>query len=141
MSTAKVSRMRSLRAVALACLLVLLVAVPASAAVVATGPGGFVAGFLPPVVVIEEGEGITYANVDVAPHDFVADGHFIPKKAARKVKWCSGFDPGKCPLFWSPKIGAGETTEVEGLERLTSGDQYNFLCTVHPNMKGTLVVR
>ena len=133
--------MRPLRLLALSCVFVGLLAAPASAAVVATAPGGFLAGFLPPVVVIEEGEGITYANADVAPHDFVADGHFLPKKAARKVKWCSGFDPGKCPLFWSPKIGAGESTEVEGLERLRSGDQYNFLCTVHPNMKGTLIVR
>lgn len=116
-------------------------ATPARAAVVATPPGGFLAGFLPPVVVIEEGEGITYANADVAPHDFVADGHFLPKKTARKVKWCSGFDKGKCPLFWSPKIGAGESTAVEGLERLRSGNEYNFLCTVHPNMKGTVVVR
>jgi plastocyanin len=109
--------------------------------VVATAPGGFVAGYLPPVVVIEEGEDITYANADIAPLDFVADGHFLPKRAARKTKWCSGFDAGKCPLFWSQKIGAGESTEVEGLKRVRSGREYNFLCTVHPNMKGTLVVR
>lgn len=108
---------------------------------VATGPGGFIAGFLPPVVVIAEAEGITYANADIAPHDFVADGHFLGKKVARKARWCSGFDKGKCPLFWSPKIGAGESTEVEGLERLRAGEQYGFLCTVHPNMKGTLLVR
>lgn len=133
--------MRARLFVALCCLLVIGVAGPAGAAVVATAPGGFLAGFVPPVVVIEEGESITYANADIAPHDFVADGHFLPKKAARKVKWCSGFDAGKCPLFWSPKIGSGESTQVEGLQRLRSGKQYNFLCTVHPNMKGTLVVR
>lgn len=123
------------------CAALLAPALPARAAVVATAPGGFVAGFLPPVVVIEEGEGITYTNADIAPHDLVADGHFLGKKAARKTRWCSGFDKGKCPLFWSPKIGAGESTEVEGLERVRSGEQYGFLCTVHPNMQGTLIVR
>lgn len=116
-------------------------AVPAQAAVAVTAPGGFLAGFLPPVVVIEEGEGVTYANADVAQHDFVADGHHLKKRAARRTKWCSGYDKGMCPLFWSPKIGAGESTEVEGLQRLRSGDEYDFHCTVHPNMTGTLIVR
>lgn len=133
--------MRRALVVAVAAALVLVPVAPARAAVVATAPGGFLAGFLPPIVVVEKGEGITYANADVAPHDFVADGHFLRKKAAKKTRWCSGFDKGKCPLFWSPRIGAGETTEVEGLRRLRSGEEYAFLCTVHPNMKGTLIVR
>jgi len=133
--------MRRASVTALVTSFVLVTALPAPAAVVATAPGGFLAGFLPPVVVIEEGEGITYANGDVAQHDFVADGHYLRKKVARKTKWCSGFDRGKCPLFWSPRVGAGESTEVEGLQRLRSGDEYGFLCTVHPNMQGTLIIR
>lgn len=116
-------------------------AAPAHAAVAFTGPGSFVGGFLPPVVVIAEGEGITYANSDVAPHNFVAEDAFVPRKAAKKSRWCSSFDPGKCPLFWSPTITTGETTEVEGLAAVKAGDQYAFFCTLHPNMKGTLIVR
>lgn len=107
----------------------------------AAGPGGFAAGFLTPVVVIEEGEGITFRNADVAQHDFVADGVFLPPKVAKKQQWCSGFEKKKCPLFWSPKAGLGESVEVLGLENVASGKQYPFFCSVHPGMKGTLVVR
>jgi plastocyanin len=121
--------------------LVLGTASPASAAVVVTGPGGFTTGFLPPVVVIAEGEGITYTNADIAPHNFIALDAFRSKKVAKKTQWCSGYKKGKCPLFWSDTIGMGETTEVRGLEPVRSGEQYTFFCSLHPNMKGTLVVR
>ena len=116
-------------------------AAPAGAAVAAAGPGGFAAGYLTPAVVVEKGEAITFFNGDVPQHDFVASDAFVPKKAARKTKWCSGYRKGKCPLFWSARIGAGQTTEVLGLKRLKSGKQYAYFCTLHPNMKGTLVVR
>lgn len=112
----------------------------ARAAPAAAAPGGFAAGFATPVVIIAQGEGVTFHNFDIAPHDFVAQDAFLSKKAARRAKWCSGFD-GKCPLFWSPKIGVGESTEVLGLKAVRSGKSYAFYCTVHPNMKGTLVVR
>lgn len=121
--------------------LVLAGGVPVSAAVVTTAPGGFVAGFLPPVVVIAEREGISYTNADIAPHNFVAADAFLRKRAAKKTKWCSGFDKGKCPLFWSPTISLGGSTDVLGLERVRSGDRFAFVCTLHPNMRGTLVVR
>jgi plastocyanin len=113
----------------------------ASAAVALSGPGGFAAGYVTPVVVIAPGEAITYANADIAPHNFVASDAYVPKKAAKKAKWCSGFDRGKCPLFWSETITAGATTEVEGLDAVVSGKQYGFYCSLHPNMKGTLIVR
>ena len=113
----------------------------AQAAVAVTGPGGFLAGFVPPIVVVAPGEGITYANADIAPHNFVADGHFLPKKAAKKAKWCTAYDKGRCPLFWSPTISLGGRTEVLGLEFVESGNSYAFYCSLHPGMKGTLIVR
>ena len=121
--------------------LLLIVSAPAGAAQVATAPGGFLAGWIPPVVVIAEGEGITYSNADIAPHNFIAVDAVLPRKAAKKAKWCSAYDKGKCPLFWSPTIGTGETTEVLGLSRVKSGEQYGFFCSVHPNMQGTLIVQ
>ena len=113
----------------------------AQAAVAVTGPGGFVAGFVPPIVVVAEGEGITYANADVAPHNFIALDSFMTKKQAKKGKWCSGYDKGKCPLFWSATISLGNTTEVLGLENLKAGESHAFYCSLHPGMKGTLIVR
>lgn len=114
---------------------------PAHAAVAAAVPGSFAAGFATPVVVTAPGEAITFANADPAPHNFVADGVYLSKKDAKKTRWCSAFTAKTCPLFWSPTIAAGETTEVEGVERLEAGQQYPFFCSVHPGMKGTLVVR
>jgi plastocyanin len=121
--------------------LVGLLAAPASAAAAVAGPGGYAAGFATPFVVTAPGETITFANFDIAPHNFVAADSFLPKKLTKKAKWCSGFDKGKCPTFWSQTINAGETTEVEGVDFLESGTQYAFFCTLHPNMRGTLVVR
>jgi plastocyanin len=121
--------------------LVLGAAAPSHAAVAAAVPGSFVAGFATPVVVTAPGEAITFANADPAPHNFVADGVFLPKKEAKKAEWCSAFTVKTCPFFWSPTIAAGETTEVQGVDLLESGTQYPFFCSVHPGMKGTLVVR
>lgn len=134
--------MRALRyVVALAGAVLLAAPVPAHAAVAAAVPGSFLAGFATPVVVAAQGEGITFANADPAPHNFVADGVYLSKKDAKKARWCTSFTAKACPLFWSPTIAAGETTEVEGLERLEAGAQYPFFCSVHPGMKGTLVIR
>lgn len=131
----------SVRSVVVGVLVILLAGAPVvQAAPALTGPAAFAAGYATPVVVIGEGEGVTYYNFDIAPHDFVALEDFLSKKAARKSKWCSAFE-GKCPLFWSPRIGVGESTEVRGLDAVESGARYAFYCTVHPNMKGTLVVR
>lgn len=110
------------------------------AAAAAAGPGSYAAGFATPVVVMTEGDGITFANTDVVPHNLTASDAFVPKKQAKRVPWCSGFPKGKCPLFRSDTITAGQTAEVEGLERVVSGKQYGFVCTLHTNMKGTLVV-
>ena len=114
---------------------------PAHAAVAAAAPGGFAAGFVTPVVVTAPDEEITFVNTDIAPHDFLADSVYLSKKAAKKAEWCSGYTKGKCPLFWTPTITAGETTEVFGIENLKSGEQYPFYCSRHPGMKGTLIVR
>ncbi|HYP22278.1 MAG TPA: plastocyanin/azurin family copper-binding protein [Actinomycetota bacterium] len=121
--------------------LVLAASAPAHAAVAAAVPGSFAAGFATPVVVAAQGEGITFVNADPAPHNFVADGVYLSKKEAKKARWCTSFSAKSCPLFWSPTVAAGETTEVEGLERLETGQQYPFFCSLHPGMKGTLVVR
>ena len=131
--------MRKLVLPLVACLV--LIAPSAKAAVAVTGPAGFLAGFVPPIVVVAPGEGITYVNGDIAPHNFVAYEVYMNKKQAKKAPWCSGFDKGKCPLFWSQTISLGKSTEVLGLENVESGKSYGFYCSLHPGMKGTLIVR
>src|SRR5918997_3517019 len=118
--------MRAIRATvaAASAALVLAAPAPAHAAVAAAVPGSFAAGFATPVVVTAPGEAITFANDDPAPHNFVADGVYLPKKEAKKAKWCSAFTAKTCPLFWSPTIAAAETTAVEGVDGLESGQQY-----------------
>ena len=133
-------RARRILVAAASAALVVAASAPAHAAVAAAVPGSFAAGFATPVVVAPPGQGITFVNADPAPHNFIADGVYLPKKDAKKTKWCSAYTAKTCPLFWSPTIAAGETTAVEGLERLESGKQYPFFCSVHPGMKGTLVV-
>lgn len=132
---------RSTLVAALGAALVLAAATPTHAAVAAAAPGGFVAGFATPVVTAAQGEAITFVNADVAPHNFVADGVYLDKKDAKKSRWCTAYTAKGCPLFWSATITAGEETDVEGVERLESGTEYPFYCTVHPSMKGTLVIR
>jgi plastocyanin len=133
--------MRIFRLVLCALVSIALLAPPAAAAVAAAGPGGFVAGFATPVVVVERGETLTFYNADVPMHDFVAVDAFTPRALERKTKWCSGYRRGRCPLFWSARIGVGGSTKVLGLTRVKPGKQYSFYCTVHPGMKGTLIVR
>ena len=45
------------------------------------------------------------------------------------------------PLFHSKLIGLGEAADVEGVDRLQSGRSYEFFCSVHPGMRGTLAVQ
>ena len=74
-------------------------------------------------VTIDQGEKLTFRNNDLKRHD-------VTSEAPGNV---NGF------LFQSPLIDNGQAGTVEGVEFLTTGD-YRFLCSVHPEMKGTLVV-
>ena len=38
-------------------------------------------------------------------------------------------------------IGFGQTAAVEGTDRLAAGETYDFLCSIHPGMRGQLIVR
>jgi plastocyanin len=128
-------------------------AMPASQAagmVYVSGPGGPYVNYIPPVAVVRPGDTLTYANVDAFQHDFVADCNVNNpgpdpdcQKQAEKDAWCDevGFGgTSGCPLFWSQLIGVAQTTPVLGVDNLTPGQTYAFICTIHGNMRGTLVV-
>lgn len=112
---------------------------PANAVVAAAAPGSYVAGWATPVVVAQSGGDVTVVNDDVAPHNFIASENYLPPKTARKTPWCSAFKKKSCPLFWSETITIGETTTVQGLETIASG-QYPFFCSIHPGMTGILAI-
>ncbi len=78
--------------------------------------------YLPADVTIDEGEPLTYVNLDVPEHDVTSQD----------------LDEDDQPLFASETIGTG-TAAVEGVETLPPGT-YDFFCTVHPEMQGTLTV-
>jgi glucose/arabinose dehydrogenase/plastocyanin len=79
--------------------------------------------YVPGSPVVDRGGTLTLVNAEIAPHNVVATQR----------------DANNQPLFSSggPKgIGAWE---VEGVSDLAAGS-YGFLCTIHPNMRGTLQV-
>ncbi len=132
-------RSRLLRSALGAGLIVVLSATPAGARVAAAGPGAFATGFATPVVVTTVGGTVTFFNSDIASHNFTAAEDFVPKKRAKKAEWCASYAKGKCPLFWTSTIAAGQQTDVLGLDLVKSGETYAFSCSIHPNMRGTLV--
>lgn len=80
--------------------------------------------YIPDTYTIDQGEKVSFRNLDNANHTVTAEG--------------KGSD-GK-PLFDSgDPIGPGTEVPVVGTEFLTTGS-YPFFCTVHPFQKGTLNV-
>ncbi|MFZ6005004.1 MAG: cupredoxin domain-containing protein [Actinomycetota bacterium] len=74
--------------------------------------------FAPPALSIAQGDNLQLENADVVPHNL------------RSV------DPA---LFRSDDVPPGATGEVDGVSELEPG-QYEFLCTLHPWMRGVLDV-
>jgi plastocyanin len=101
--------------------LALLVAAPAASAD-ETIYAGFGNTFLTPNVTIDQGEALSFQNLDIVGHDVTA---------SQQV--------GGKPLFASALTGPGASEPVVGVQTLTSGN-YDFVCSIHPNMVGTLTV-
>lgn len=115
-------------------LLTLAAAPGASAATIASGPLAASAGYLTPSVSMTVGETVTFMNVDIAAHDVTARKTFRPKRKKGKPR------PPAQPLFKTPLIGFGQSAEVAGLERVRAGQSYEFYCSLHSSMTGTLTV-
>jgi polyvinyl alcohol dehydrogenase (cytochrome) len=105
--------------------------------VIVSGPGAFITNYATLAMVKPQGNGLTYLNLDPIAHDVQADGVFGPDTNP----WCpaGNFPLRRCPLFWSPVIGVGQQTAVLGTKTLPAGT-YPFYCSIHPGMKGSLVV-
>lgn len=100
-----------------------------------SGPAAQFYGYASPVLAVDPTGTLTLLNVDISLHDIVAEQDM----GSDDRPWCDAFEPGSCPLFWSPLVGLGERSEVQGLELLEPGRTYPFVCSIHPVMRGTLV--
>jgi len=106
---------------------------------VLSGPEGQEYGYLTPVVVTRQGGPVSYTNIDIVRHNVVQDVRADHVHGPSTASWCRQFRKRQCPLFWTPLIGLGQSTSVRGLGHTKPGT-YSFYCTIHPGMKGTLVV-
>jgi len=67
----------------------------------------------PPTLTVRQGDTVTWINKDPYPHTVTAKGAFDSKEIGADRKW----------TYVARKPG-----------------RYDYICTLHPNMKGTLVV-
>ena len=98
---------------------------PAAGTAIVAGPGAASTTYATPVMVTQVGGPVSFTNADLPQHDVVSDE----------------LAPDGQPLFRSRLSGIGEVVPVEGLDRVQSGQQYGFYCSIHPGMRGTLFVR
>lgn len=68
----------------------------------------------PATITVKKGETVTWVNKDPFPHTVTSAGKFDSRNIAANARWS-----------WRAKA-AGE---------------YPYICTLHPNMKGTVVVQ
>lgn len=115
--------MRRFRA---ALLLMVALTLPASVAgsannplIIIAGPGSAATTYYTPRIVSLKGRIVKFRNLDVPRHDVRSN------------------TPG---LFGSALIGFGKQTNVNGTQNLARGT-YKFFCSLHPNMKGQLIVQ
>lgn len=90
--------------------------------------------FLNPDVTTDRGEALNFLNADplgAGPHNVTSVKTKRVRRHGRRVH---------VPLFESATVAAPEEVAVTGVTKLRAGD-YQFLCTLHPWMNGTLHVR
>ena len=97
------------------------VALPAPAEPLDQRVVAFAHRYLEDEVTLSRGDPLEFTNLDVAPHDMVSLD--------------SG--PDGLPLFSTATVSIGTTVLVEGLEEIPVG-VYDFTCTLHPQMIGTI---
>ena len=115
-------------------------AAPRQGPTIVTAAAGQFYGYVTPVMVVEKGGELSYTNLDIVQHDVVHDVAVDGVANKKKSRWCKKFKRKECPLFWSPRAGLGDTVAVKGLGNIVPGEVYTFFCTLHPGMKGNLVV-
>jgi hypothetical protein len=107
---------------------------------IVSGPQAQFAGYATKLMVASKSYGkVLYTNLDVVRHDVIQDPRTDGVASKGKDPWCKRFK-GKCPVFWTPLLGLGETTDLQGLKNTEAGKTYTFYCSLHPGMRGSLAV-
>ena len=101
----------------------LLAAAPAAAWADETIYGGPPSQYFTPTVSPDQGEPVSFTNLDFVDHDVVA----VDK------------GPDGAPLFRSELVARGGSSVVKGTEFLKTGS-YAFFCSLHASMKGSIDV-
>lgn len=113
------------------------VGVPAHVVTREVPGGGFQ--FVPADLVVDIAGSLTLTNGDLAGHDVVSI-----ENGPESNPWCGRFTWRDCPLFASPIVGLGNQASVEGLDGLEATDPlgetkiYDYYCSIHPWMTGTI---
>ncbi len=115
------------------------------------GPGQVLAGkatelaslnkFFPSDITIDAGQTVTWTNDGPVPHVMIFDGYLPPPEASEagpSAPSGSALTPG---LFTSGPIGAAPYPRTRYTLRFTNAGRYAYVCTFHPGMTGTVVVR
>ena len=110
----------------------------AAVQVVIAPPGSQLTGvYIAPVSVAVTAAEVTFVNLDAAataPHNIKAVV-FGPDSAP----WCGPYPDNRCPLFVSALVTVGGTSTAD-LRNTDVGGTYDFVCSLHPNMTGSLMV-
>jgi plastocyanin len=110
-------------------------AAPPTPAVAISPPQGSTAGFATVQVVALQGQAVQLFNADSIVHT-------LQSKATRpvKVRYAGKSYTVQVPLFDSGPVAGASAGDVKGVLHLKPGS-YEFLCGLHTNMKGTLVIQ
>lgn len=114
---------------------------PASGTSVVAGPQAQSVGYLTPYLVVKRGGSLQFANFDLVRHNVVQDPSSDHVWRRTRASWCSRAQVRhhQCPLFWSRLVGFNAAEQVLGVSGLRPGT-YTFYCTLHPGMRGKLIV-
>lgn len=133
--------LRAWRTGALAALALTALVAPTTGAVGDVGPtllaapGAWLTQYATPVLATSLDIPLFFRNEDVMRHDVVSDAY-----GPDGGSWCEDAPAGRCPLFATPLIARGVTARVEGVDNAVAPGAYDFYCTLHTAMRGTLVV-
>ncbi|MHB8512680.1 MAG: cupredoxin domain-containing protein [Actinomycetota bacterium] len=109
----------------------------AAAQIVVAPLGAQIAGtFDTPITVAIKSQPLEFVNLDA-----ISTQHNVKSEAygPDSAPWCAHFPLHRCPLFVSALVNAGGVSTAD-LSNTVPGQSYTFVCQLHGNMKGTLLI-